>query len=208
MVKMYNKKLWSLLSISGIFVLMISSFVGAFGVAFDNNVEEMFPGQKLEKNIVIQNYNEGEGGGDITVEVVVEEGSQYMTLDGESRYLVPWQTSTKVPITLKVPDGADIGDQFEVNVLFRAVDSTTATDEGEGTSVGFLFSQRRNIKINVVPEPVVEEDIAPAPSAPAPAPESGGIGGIMFVLMLLVVIAVIVIVIVVAKKRKVAGVEE
>jgi len=164
-------------------VIMFSSFVSAFGVGFQNTRLSLNPGQTIDSAFSLQNHKDGEG--DLIIEVILEEGGEYLTFTEGTQFNVPTKTSVPAPVRISVPVDAKIGEVYTLKVLFRSVSGGVEEVDGEGTSIGLLLSQRRNIEIEVVPEEIVEPEL--------PAPEEG-LGTIWWVLGIVVVIIVIVVI--------------
>ena len=177
------------LLIAGLLVLVIiSSFTSAFGVGFRGSKFNLHPGDVLDTSFSLQNNDVGTG--TITIEVVVEEGGDYVALvGGSSRFDVPEGGNVEVPVRISVPGNARVGDLYKVKVLFRQLNSIVG-NEGGGTNVGFAFNQRNSFDIQVV------ESIEKG------APEKESIAANILLWLVIIIVIVIIVWLILKKKKK------
>jgi len=69
------------------FLVMLSAFASAFAIGNPSAVNLYLGEASKETSFSI--LNKGEGAGDVVVEVIIEEGGEYLQLNGDSRYSVP-----------------------------------------------------------------------------------------------------------------------
>lgn len=154
MLKMINKNnvkkiRINLLVVTSLMVVLLISFVSAFSVAFDSSKLQLSLGEEFESTFSLQNYGNSE---DITVELTVEEGGDYISLSEGLQYDIKSESSAGVPVKFTVPETANIGDSFPVTILFKVISGAVGSEGGAGT-VGFVINRRRTIEIEVVPKP-------------------------------------------------------
>lgn len=133
-------------SITLIFLLGVS--VSAFGVSMTSSTFELGPGESIDTIFILDNF--GEDASDVTVEIVVEEGSEYITLAGDASFSLAKEGSAEVPVSISVPAEASVGDSYNAEILFRPTSGGEEGAGGEGTTIGFVMSQRKSIDIVVV----------------------------------------------------------
>jgi len=137
----------------GVLIIMSSIFVSAtFGVGFANSKLKLYPGEVFDSSFSLQNNNEP---GDLNIEAFIEEGAEYLSFTGESKYEVPVGSSVALPVRITVPEDAKIGDTYNLIVLFKNIPGEA---EGEGGTVDFVISVRRTIEIEVIPKPGEEAE--------------------------------------------------
>ena len=128
-----------------VFIFVLSTFVSAFSVGFESTELRLYPGEVHNSAFSLQNY--GTEASDITVEATVEEGGEYMTFPGGTRFDVPANNNIAAPVRIRIPENAKIGDSYPVKVLFKVVSGDVGGGEsgGQGTTVSFAFNYRRDI---------------------------------------------------------------
>jgi hypothetical protein len=165
--------------------VILVSFVSAdFAVGFDNRIV-LEKGQSIDRQFSIANSLDAS---EATIEVVVENGAEYLVLLEGNTYTLPGSGgAVAVPVRISTPStGVDVGDIFEVVVSFKTVSGGVE----EGGTVDLKTGHSKSFEIEVVEKPA---------SAEQPAP--GLMSGAMMWLVAAVVIVVIVV-IVVASRRK------
>ncbi|MBS3088252.1 hypothetical protein J4402_00575 [Candidatus Pacearchaeota archaeon] len=177
--------------LSGIVFIFLSAAVSAFAVGFQSDNLQLLPGEVYDSAFSLQNY--GSGCTDITVEATLEEGGEYVTFPEGNRFDVSANSNAAVPIQIKIPTNAKVGDSYPVKILFKVVSGNVGGNEVEsgGTSVAFAFSYRREINLNVVKaQPEETEKTKP------------GISAIAVILSLAIIAVIIIILWLVIKSKK------
>jgi uncharacterized integral membrane protein len=194
-IKNINYEMKTLL-VGALLVVLLSTFANALlGVSHGGSEMNMYPGEERNSIFILDNY--GEDSVNIAVEAIVEEGSNYLEIVGNTKFDVSADSSTNVPVKFSTPSGASVGDEISAKVLFRIVDvSSDAGTEGEGTTtVGFAISPRVNFKINIIEKPAEPE--APAGTVPQTSSSSA-----VWVWLLVAVVVLLLIIWIVMRKKK------
>ena len=193
----YNKKNKQLgIIILALAVLFLSiAYVSAFSIGFSSaiNIE---PGQSVEKGFSI--INKGTDAEDLTVEVVVEEGSQYITLPEGTQYQIPKGELKPVPATFSVPSSAQPGDKYTVKMSFNSIEGGTIG----GGSLEFKVGHSLSFDINVMEKVPTTSS---GEEQPTPAPEGSSL---WWILGIVVIVVVIVVVVLLVKGRKAEAVKQ
>lgn len=192
--KIFRGRAHSFVLIGFMLIIISGILVSGFGVGFESNKLKLYPGEVLDSSFILQNYQDNAGV--LNIEVNIEEGTDYMSLTNGNVFEVPVQSSIIAPVKVSVPQDAKIGDVYKVKVLFRASGGEAEKESGKNTAVGFLFSQRRNIDIEVVPKPAPAE-----PEAPASQPTSTANNAVWWWILGIVVLIIIIWMIVRARKK-------
>ena len=143
------KKIRINILVAGLMVVLLTSIISAFSVAFDSSKLQLSPGEEFESLFSLQNYGNPD---DITVELTVEEGGDSISLSEGLEYSVKSESSYGVPVKFTIPETTKIGDSFPVTILFKVVSGAVGAEGGAGT-VGFVINRRRTIDVEVVPKP-------------------------------------------------------
>jgi len=184
----------NILIIGFIFVILSSSLINAFAVGFSGSKLGIYPNQNsLEESFSLQNY--GEDAKDIIVEIVVEEGNEYVSFTQGISYNIPAQSNIAVPIIITPPAGAQVGDKFSFTVLFRSDSGSSSESAEEGNIIGFNINQRHVIEIEVVEKPT-GESVQETPQ------EAEGISQIWYILGIILLIVIIAIIVLLVKRKK------
>ena len=124
---MENTKRGKKVIVMFVMLIMLSSFVVAFGVNYPGDVQQrqlnLFLGDEKELTFFVQ-LASGEGN---TVNVEIKKGFEILTLTSPSTLSVPTRTLTEVNFDLKVPSDARIGDTYPVEIAFTSAGSGTGT---------------------------------------------------------------------------------
>jgi len=170
----------------GIFVILIFSIMGVMAIGAGGVPEklDLYPGQSLERDISLQNLPAG--GGDLTFKLVVEQGSEYVSLVNEEIDVADGEIS-KTEIRINIPENAKVGDVYGVEIAVKTA-PVSPEDSSEGTAVQFNLGTSFSFKINVIENPLEEP--------------SEGISTIWWVLGIILIIAVILVIWFLAKNKK------
>lgn len=181
-----NKMRKSLL-IAGILVIMLGSFISAFGVISPytgTNVPlELSPGQEKTFDVTLRN-SDVKGG--LEVEIKILQGMEIASLK-KSSLSIPYEQEASVGMIIKIPTEAKIGDGY--NVVYES--KQIPTESGNGT-LGFTQTIIRNFIVNIVPEKPVE----PTPVAPK------GISTTTIIVLIIAIIIIIAIILFLVKRKK------
>lgn len=113
-----------------LFFVCSFNFVNAFGVStlysanYPLNVK---PGEIKETFFLIRNVVEGDSNVVVSVELV--KGAEIASLNGDSKYNLPFGEEVEVPVKLVIPADAKPGDEYLVAAIFRPIQT-------EGSSIG------------------------------------------------------------------------
>ncbi len=131
-------------------VLTFANFVNAFGVSspyWQGNPVIMYPGETKIVNLNLQN---NVGTDDVTVKVVVIEGTDIARTE-EEIYIVKAKTiDTYVPIRVSIPKDAQVAGTFPVKVEFR----TVSTGGGGMVTFGTGMKVSFDVQITEIPKEV------------------------------------------------------
>ncbi len=116
-----------------------------FAVGFPNSID-LNPGETKDISFSLQNIIEPKT--DVTIKIVVESGSEYLTLVGGDSFDLSAGEVKSVPARVKAPSDAKALDVFNMVVLFESVSGNGQT----GGTVDVSFSQRVSFDI------VINED--------------------------------------------------
>jgi len=176
-----------------VMALYLASITAASGVVSEywrpNNPLKLNPGDSQTVQFRLQNLPDTSP--DVTFRPSLVEGQEIATLE-ERDYLVPGGTAdTSVPVTINIPENAQVGTKYAVGVEFRSVTSGA----GGGVSLGTGFTKTFDVEIVEVPPPVEELE-------PSPQEAGSNTGMIITIVVLLLLVVVIIVVIYVVKKKK------
>ncbi len=187
---MKNKKIVKskeiLLAISLAVILLSLSLVSA-GVAF-KKVVEVYPGETTNEKLILQNL--GEGNPDLTFEISVREGSDLVSF-GSTKVNVLNGEIKDVPLTVRAPSGAAVGELSNVKVVFRAVPMASEALTGQGSGLQFIKSVGISFDVKVVEKP-----------AERPAAEELGAAWILLIVIIVVAIIAIIYFFIKNKRNK------
>ena len=108
------KKIRINILVAGLMVVLLTSIISAFSVAFDSSKLQLSPGEEFESLFSLQNYGNPD---DITVELTVEEGGDSISLSEGLEYSVKSESSYGVPVKFTIPETTKIGDSFPVTIV-------------------------------------------------------------------------------------------
>lgn len=186
MIKMKTNKYTYLIGISLVFILLLSSYVMAFGVGSAYHKDhplELSIGETKEIIFNLQNPV----GEDTMVKPSITKGSEILELIDPSDISVPVGASIDVKVKVSIPLNAKIGDIYPVEISF-----TTIT-ESESGSFGFGSSVGRNFDVIVIP---TAEEIAKL------AKEVSETKTFSLLIVIAIVILIIIIISIILKKIK------
>jgi len=195
MVKMKLKTTKKILNLVlfGIMIMCLSSFVSAFGVGFPGSKLSLVPGQDFEGAFGLQNTE----GVDLVINISVEKGAEYITFLEGTVFNLPKEGNIAVPVKIDVPENAEVGSKYVIEVLFRVV-AGLENKEGEGGMIGFAMGQSRIIEVEIIEQPKAEGE---ATETPAPI-GNFVIGAGWIILVVILVIAIIFVGYLVIKNKK------
>jgi len=179
----------------GLLVMVSSFFVSGFSIGSFSAVN-LEPGESSEEIFSLMNL--GDSAEDVVVEVVVEEGGDYISLPEGTSYDVPAGEIVPVRVSVSVPDGSSVGDTFSSRIVFSTVSG--GVSEGGTVDIGFGYSKTFNI--NVIERVIIEE---PETGGTVGGEEPGAAGGgntLWWIVGAAVVIIIIIIIWIVMKKKK------
>lgn len=161
-------------------LILISNLASAgFAVGFPYKIS-LHRGETYEGSFSLQNVIPPTE--DTTVEVVVEEGEQYIQfLDGKTIQIRANETKN-IPIRISIPDSADGGDIYKAKITFKPVSGGVQ----QGETVSLRFSVGKTFDIEVV-GPTKGERMAKIASV---------------ILFIIVIILIIVLVRIMMRKKK------
>jgi hypothetical protein len=180
-------KICQQISIILVVIILFSSFVSAFGVGaayYKENPLKISAGETKE---IIFNLKNGPGPEDVTVISSITQGSGILELVDSENVLVPMGGSVNIRTRITIPNDAEIGDTYPIEMTF------TTVSDGAGA---FGFSSSVSRKFDVIIVPTAEELEKQAMLA-----ELGPISTEMIVIVV-IVIALIIILIIWIKLRK------
>lgn len=182
-----NKIIESLL-IAGVLIIILCSFINAFGVISPYTGTavplELSLGQEKTFDITLRNDDIQEG---LKAEVKILEGMEIASLK-KSSLDVPYQQEASIGIMVKIPAEAKIGDSYYV--VYETKQIPTETNNG---MLAFTQTATRNFVVNVVPETPVE---------PTPTPTPKGISATTIILLIVGIIVIIAIIVLLVKRKK------
>jgi hypothetical protein len=188
--KKEKMKLLNLVVVSAMFVVFASFVVSAFGVSMTSSTFELQPGESIETTFTLDNYRDDAT--DVVVEMVVEEGEEYLALTGEATsFNLAKDSSVNIPVSVSVSQDSIVGDVFDVKVLFRPISGGSEGVEGDGTTIGFVMSQRKSISVAVVAPPAVAEESTPVAEKPQPSGSNIWIWAITGALIVVVIVVMV-----------------
>ncbi len=141
---MENNNYWKLGMIFSFLIVFSSFSVLALSIGNPSAVNGE-PGVGVSSGVTLMNL--GQGAKDVTVEIVVEEGGEYISFPDGLIYDVSAGTMLPVKINANIPSNAKIGDSFPVTIVFRPINGGGVT--GEGT-VSLAFGYRVSFNVNVI----------------------------------------------------------
>lgn len=171
-----------------IFIFLLSTFVRAFSVGFESTELRLYPGESYGSAFSLQNY--GTEASDITVDAVVEEGEGYISFPQGTRFDVGANNNAAAPIEIKIPENANVGDSYPVKILFNVISGNVGGGEsgGQGTTVSFAFSYRREINLKVIEKP---SEPIPTPTEETTKASAGSTAWIWVLVGIVIVVIVV-----------------
>lgn len=127
---------------TGIFLLtiiLLTSFVSAFGVGaayYKENPLKISAGESIEIKFNLQN---GPGPEDILARPNIAQGSEILELIDSKDILVPVGASIDVIAKITIPDDAEVGKVYPIEVSFTTITEKDSGEFGFGGSVGRNF---------------------------------------------------------------------
>jgi hypothetical protein len=181
-----NKIIGSL-SIAGVLVILLFSFVSALGISSvisDDQDLEASSGQEVIVEIKLSNQDAEDGA---TFKGEIIKGSEIVSI-GKEKYYVPYEEVVIAEMKVKIPESAEIGQTYDVIYKFSQVPNA---DDMQG--ITFSQSFQSGFKINVVPEKPIEPVVVSTPE---------GLSKTTIILLILSIIVIIVIIFFLIKRRK------
>ncbi len=192
-MKIKNKKIIESFFIAGILsILLVSLVIAGVSNPYGINPLEMYPGEIKDVTLTLQNLA---GGGDVTYDMEVTEGSEIASIkDSSNRYLVPLgDNNVKVNLKVEIPETATIGSEYSIKVRFSPV----SVEEGEATGASVLVGFGAAIIVKVIGKP-----------QPPEIPSEEKISPVWIILGIVAVIAVIVVLWFIVKSKKESSAEK
>jgi len=164
-----------------------SSFVSSIGIGFSQDVE-INPGQTLESSLQLQNLPVGNG--NLIFKGKVEQGGEIVSFS-EEEYRVDEGMVRLVPISITIPEGAVIGQEYYVKITF-----TTSTPKGEDSDDTVQFNPGAGIlfRVKVVSDKINQR--VPYQT------EQAKFSGLLWLVVGIIVIAISIITVVLFRMRK------
>ena len=130
------------------------------GIGFPE-VMEVYPGETMDKELRILNLNPDDP--DMIYRGTILGGGDIVSFKGDGEFNAPSGQVTKVPLRVRVPSDAVIGQTYEIRMFFRseAVGETGGAASGGG-SVQFNKGYGFSFDVKVIPKPVTPETETPA----------------------------------------------
>jgi len=177
MIKKFNLNAWNrMIVLTGIFSIIISSFVSALAVGGIENEVLMYPGQILQRGLSIQNLLAGDGA--VSLEGKIEKGIGTASFSGSNKVSIPAGDYADIYLTLEVPANAVMGTKYLVKVVFYP---TSVEEKGAG-SVQYAIAVGKEFNIVVVEKPA---------NVPAVEAKKTGISIWIWVLAIIVIIVIV-----------------
>jgi hypothetical protein len=123
-------------------LLFLTSHVSAFAIGGLGNANT-FKGSNVEAGFSIM--NRGVNDDDKIVEVIVEEGSEYVSIIGDNTFNVPAGKIAGGKALISIPNTTGIGDKFNSTILFKTVSGGV-----HGDPIGIRLSYRKSFEIHVI----------------------------------------------------------
>jgi len=180
-----HKKTIGMFALAGILVVMLSTFVVAFGVAapyWSENPLILQPGESATIALSLQNMV---GDRDLTLRAELVTGAAIATLlDSDLDYEVP-AGSNNIPVRIRidVPADAELGSEFPVSISF------TEVSDGTGGTVKLTGKIGKSFRV------IAGEPEQPIIEAPEPEPSFSP-------LMIAIIIAIAVAVVYFAARKR------
>jgi len=169
-------------------IILLSSFVSAFGVGAAYYKEKPLEISAGETKEIIFNLQNGPGPDDVFAQPSIVQGSEILELINPEKVLVRIGDSVDIRTRITIPNEAQIGDTYPIQVTF------TTISEEEGA---FGLSSSVSRKFDVIIVPTAEELAREAMLA-----EQGPITSWMIYLIVIIVIITILIIWFKLKKKK------
>lgn len=137
-----------ILSIASIFIIsiMLSNFASAgFAVGFPHKIE-LKNGESYDGSFQLQNVIPPVE--QITVEIIVEQGEEYVSFPEGTTIQLTANEIKNVPVKISVPENANGGDVYNTKIIFKPI-SGGAQENG---TVNFRLSVGRSFDIEVIKE--------------------------------------------------------
>jgi hypothetical protein len=190
-----DRGIWNIFLVLTV-LIGLSSFVSAqFGVGSPVR-ENLYPGQVLDSSISLQNTIDDAA--DIVVSGEILKGGEYVSfLKDVSSIEVPASGVVSIPIRISVSENANIGDIYEVELMFRTVSGGA---EGEGM-IQFRSNVGKSFTIGVIAEPGSEQIQTTSKSVE----NKTGVSTVIIVWFLVIAVLVILIILWFVSRKKVSG---
>ena len=136
--------------ITAVLFFLFISFADAFSVATlysEGYPLRMKPGETKDTFFLLRNVIEGDS--DINIKSELIKGQDIAVLiDGPKTYNVPFGSEIEVPVRIKMPDNAEVGNQYRVGAIFRP----SAGKLAEGGNIEFIVNIGKSFPIVIVKE--------------------------------------------------------
>ncbi len=168
-----------------VFIILLTSYVSAFGIGcayYREHPLEISPGETKD---IIFNLQNMPGPEDITARGSITKGSEILELIDSGDIFIPVRGSIDVKARVSIPVDAKIGDIYPIEITFTAVTESETGTFGFGSSVGRGF--------DVIVVPTAEERARLAEQKPITS----------WIIYLIIGIAILIILVIwFIKKRK------
>jgi hypothetical protein len=184
-------KIYQQIGILLIVIILLTSFISAFGVGaayYKENPLKISAGETKEIKFNLQN---GPGPDNIIARPNIIKGSEILELINPQDISVPVGSSIDVLARVTIPNDAKIGDVYPVEITFTTVTEGSSGNFGLGGSVG------REFDVIIVPtaEEIAREEARLAEQKP--------IASWIIYLTIIIVILIILIIWIILKKKKI-----
>ena len=143
---MVNKLKFGFIGILLVVVLSVIS-ISAIGAGGIPEFVEVSPGQTIDRTLSLQNLPAG--GGDLTFKIIVDKGSEYISVIDNEVNVLDGEIS-EARIKINVPKSANVGDVYNVKVDFKTSPVSSTSSGSGGTAVQFSLGTSVSFDINVV----------------------------------------------------------
>ncbi len=127
-------------------LIILSSYASAgFGVGFPFKIS-LNPGETYEGSLSLQNRIEPVE--DMTIEIIVEEGEEYIIFPNGKTVQITANETLNIPVKISVPESAEPGAVYKVKMLFKP----TSRGTQQGGTVNFILSLGKSFDIEVLGE--------------------------------------------------------
>jgi len=190
---MITNKYCQRIGILTLFIILLSSYVSAFGVGSAYHKEyplKISPGETKEVIFNLQNPV----GTDITARPSLTKGSEIMQLTDSKDIAVPVGSSIDVKAMVSIPSDTKIGDIYPVEITFTTVTRSESGAFALGSSVG------RDFNVIIVPTPKEEKKLEEEKAKLTE--QKPGVSGTTYIIGALILIAIILAILFITKKKK------